>query len=52
MYVVVRWQQDKNGKEAREETKGKSGRVYQGRQKMKRKYIIGKGKTEGKKASL
>ena len=29
--VVVRWQQGKNGKEAREETEGKSGRVHRGR---------------------
>ena len=29
--VVVWWQQDKNDKEARKETKGKSGRVHQGR---------------------
>ena len=30
-YVVVRWQQDKNGKEAREDIEGKSGRVHRGR---------------------
>ena len=29
--VVVRWQQGKNGKEAREETEGKSSRVHRGR---------------------
>ena len=28
--VVVRWQQDKNGKEAREETEGKSGSGHRG----------------------
>ena len=27
-FVVVRWQQDKNGKEARDETEGKSGRLF------------------------
>ena len=35
VYIVVRWQ-DKNGKVAREEREGKSGRVHRGR-KMKRK---------------
>ena len=30
-YVVVQWQQDKNGKEAREETEEKSSKVHWGR---------------------
>ena len=29
--VVVRWQQDENGKEARIETEGKYGRVHRGK---------------------
>ena len=29
--VVVRWQQDKYDREAREETEGKSGRVHRGK---------------------
>ena len=28
--VVIRWQQDKNSKEAREETEGKFDKVHQG----------------------
>ena len=31
--VAVRWQQDKNGKEAWEETEGKSDRVHRGKVK-------------------
>ena len=27
----IRWQQDKNDKEAREDTEGKSGRMHRGR---------------------
>ena len=34
---VVRSEEYKNGKEAGDETEGKSGRVHRGRQKMKRK---------------
>ena len=31
MVVVVRWKQDKNDKEARQETEGESGRVHRRR---------------------
>ena len=36
--VVDRWQQDRNGKEAREEIEPNSNKVQRGRYKMKRKY--------------
>ena len=36
IYVVFRWQQDKYGKEARDETEGKSSRVHRGMYKMKK----------------
>ena len=39
--VVIQWQQGKNGKEANEETEGKSGRVHRGRWKIKTKYEKG-----------
>ena len=35
---IVRWQQDKNSKEALEDIEGKFGAVSRGREKMKRKY--------------
>ena len=36
--IVVRGQQDRNGKEAWEETDGNSGMVHRGRYKMIRKH--------------
>ena len=39
--VIVRWHQGKKGKEAREETEGKSGRMNRGREKIKKKIREG-----------
>ena len=42
IYIVVRWLQDKNGKEAREETEGKSDRVSEEGKRWKENTREGK----------